>query len=187
MEFSELVQMHRNQYVSKLEEFYDCADGAKEVLVQRGSSQESELYSLYRFDILSKNEDGSFNVQEFNNDSYLDHPTFAFNHAGLEIQIDPVYWNGVELDIVDFNGEMNDIHKWLELWLVDEDETLKNGDLSGNIHSFIEPSVYDESISFSIDFGTASIDALLQLLEILKSNNATFVRIHSGEMLSNES
>jgi len=145
-----------------------------------------EFYRLTRLDILQKNEDGEFRVLEFNNDTYLNHQTVSFEIQNSVVLVSPVYWNGVEIETKGFNGDMNNIYKWIEKWLDIKDEFSTEKTLSGRIHSFMRPEIKNNAYQFSIDFGTSSSKAISEFINILIQQGAKSIAIHSQSMLSDE-
>lgn len=181
MEIEELLDKHRKHYIKNFAEAIQEYPGVKEVLFDQKTEEPNELYRLYRFDSIERKVDDNFKVIEFNHDTFLDHPTIHFDLNNVKIELNPIMWNGVEIEIENFNGKMDEVHDWIKKW-IDIDslkENKTNNPLLGVIHNFQRPQNLDKFTNFAIDLGSAETEALTELLQIITQKNPTKIRIHS--------
>ena len=188
MELHEIVAKHQKYYFEFFSKASTSCQGAKELLVDRKNDDSEEVYRLYRFDCLEKDNKGDFGIIEYNTDSFLNHDPIAFDYDNLEIELNPLFWNGVELEIWGLNENMSTIVQWAEKWIDAKDlnNIPKNGAFSGLIHSILRPEITKEKTIIYIDFGTSEIDSFLQLMDVLKNNGAKKVIIHSKSLIESE-
>ena len=188
MKLIKILEQHRAHYIKHFFECSKSCDGSNEVLLDQKSDDPVELYRLYRFDCLEKKEDGNYKIIEYNNDSHLCHPEISFTLNSMEIELNPIYWNGIEIDVFGFNEKWEKVHGWIIKWIDSNDkkEIEPIGSMSGLIHNFQRPEITTEKIQLAIDFGTANTIAMTELLNILQENNTYKIRIHSDTMLADE-
>ena len=188
MEIRELLEQHRSHYIKYFLEVSKDCNGDCEVLVDQKNDEPDELYRLYRMDCIEKNEDGTFNIIEYNNDAFLNHSPISFSGNDVNIEICPIFWNGVEIGITGFDGEFTEVTSWARKWIDIEDSNSRETPegFTGAIHNFYKPETHEEKIYLSIDFGTAGIVAITELIDILLENNVKNIRIHSDTLLSDD-
>ena len=187
MELTEILEQHRSHYLKHFIEMSKKCNGS-EILVDQKNDEEIELFRLYRFDCIERNEDDSFKILEYNHESFLNHPTISFKIYGVDIELNPIYWNGVEIDVYEFNEKWEEIHIWALKWIGVEDEKDFNsiGELSGFLHNYQKPDISEGKVTLAIDFGTSDVLSILELIEILADNEATKINIHSGSMINGD-
>ena len=132
---------------------------------------------LYRVDMICA-DDGTNAVIEAN----LDQPTQIAETTETKgqalVTIRPFAWNGVV--IVARDGILADVDPWFLRWADIEDENENDDDgLGGVIHSLYVTERGDEEIEYSIDFGSAPIDAFEDLLDLLVASGATTIGVSS--------
>jgi len=185
MELTEIVTKHQKQYFDFFSKASKACEGAKEILVDRKNDDPEEIYRLYRFDCINKNNNSGYEIIEYNNDSYLNHAPITFLLHELKVIINPFFWNGAEIEVWGMDKDMHSIIKWAEKWIdVNDTKSIpKNGIFSGLIHSILRPEISRDKVILSIDFGTSEITSFMQLMDILESNGANKVVIHSKTLI----
>ena len=185
MDFIELLEKQRTLYINYLTESFDTCEGATEILLDQNIDEPEKLYRLYRVDCLKKDEEGNFSILEYNNDTYMDHAPISFKTNGTDIELNPIYWNGVEMEVSGFRGDWGEVEAWVHKWIDPEDiGDMKSDDLlSGLIHNFRRPNINGDVTTLAIDFGTAEVTAMTSLIEVLSQNGTSSIRIHSNTMI----
>jgi hypothetical protein len=123
----------------------------------------NELYRLYVVDIVERLPDGETKMVEINVEPR------SLQIAGLPIDA-PIAWNGVEFrcNPLDFPEEA--LVSWGRRWIKDDSPPFGPQDnLTGIIHSVTEPSLNRSYMEFSVDFGSAPIEAFDELVALLGS------------------
>ncbi len=83
------------------------------------------------------------------------------------LRVFPVVWNACELRFADKVGFDDAFGRWFNRWLDPEDRREQDEDgLAGVIHSVTIPAKRGDTWSFSVDFGSAPVDAALELLAL---------------------
>ncbi len=181
MTINELLTEHRNYYVNQFLDFQRKSDGGStELLIEVNNDEPDEIFRLYRYDLV-QDENGDPKISEFNIDGFLNHEEIQFNTQGKKLLISPIVWNGVEVLIGNTSFNFKPIIEWAYIWL-DENEDVQqtNEGLTGNLHSITKPEIEFGWLSTSIDFGTAPISALIEL--ILSDNSTICVKLQSKWM-----
>lgn len=188
MKIDELLEAHRNYYTKKLSRFVKSStDGATELLLEIKNDEPEELFRLYRYDLVTK-QNGEHKITEFNADGFLNHDLIEFHVHGKQIQVSPIAWNGVELSINNEAFNFEPVINWALRWLDLEDinETTEDG-LNGTIHNVTRPQEKDGWLTTSIDFGSVSVSAAIELLEIiLEDSETTCIKLESTWMTEEE-
>lgn len=187
MDVEQLLDSIRNHYLdayrveikSYKEKF---SPGGPEVLLETDGDREY-VYRLYRIDLASGATEPP-NLSEVNLDTYLNFETLKYSLNGMEIQLSPMHWNGVEFDISPSLKNDMSLQQWALKWL-DPEETASPDDfgLGNYIHSITQPQTTELEQTFSVDFGSSESKAFFQLLEILAKEGTEFVSIHSSSMI----
>lgn len=185
MELSELLSKHREAYLTFFAIQKSECEGASEVLLEMKNDDQEEIFRLYRFDCLGKNEDGSFKISEFNNDTYLNHPAVDFEYNGLIVEVNPFFWNGCEIHFKDKNYNFDAYIDWAKKWIDIDDENKNNAEteFAELIHNVQPPELTNGKCTLAIDFGTAKTESFMELLIILKEIGVTKITIASKSML----
>lgn len=169
-----------DRLVASLKEFQSTnSPSALEVLLEL-QREEAYPFRLYRADMVS-NVEGRSEIQEVNPDSYLNFEPFtASASSNLQITLHPIAWYGAEFKC-NANSFTSELEVWALRWLDVEDthEVDANG-LQGVIHSVTAPSSDGTFCEFSVDFGSAPVEALAELFAVLASAGATEVEVSSS-------
>ena len=185
MTLRELFDLHRDKYVTQFIDFMNqTEDGNFEILLKYEKNRnEVDIYNYYRPDCL-KISDESNKIIDFGIDTYLNHKTVMFDFHDLELFIQPVIWNNVEIEVERLPHNMEVFYKWIEKWVDIEDELIKKNEqgLQEVIHSVSQFINEDNNIVFSIDFGSAPIDSLFYLFDILYKDGLTKAAVYSSNL-----
>ena len=152
-----------------------------EVLLQIGGREElPEMFQLYRVDILrGSNEQPQ--VSEVNHDRLPVGPDVRAGIGDLEATISPLLWNGDEFLCDSFDPRDAAFAAWMIMWMDPDDENPPDEDgLGGCIHSVTWPEPVGDAVGFSIDFGSAPAEALVELLGILSGSGTKSVTVGAG-------
>jgi hypothetical protein len=184
MKFEEIVNYQRQSYINQLQEFYeDKINGDKEVLVTLNSDNETLLFKLYRFDYLA-NVNGEFKAEELSPHTYTNHEESIFTYGEIQVELNPFFWHGCEFIIDKKYDDFNWLRGWTKNW-IDEDNDFEpdNEGFTGAIHSVTLPITENNMTRFTVDFGTASVQAFMSLLNSIKETKVERVIINSFELL----
>ena len=178
-DFLDILNKHRQVYIRQLLEFYqERTEGARELLLKMNSEKEDLLFDLSRMDYLLKdNED--WKIEELS--------PIGFSFGKMQIELNPIYWHGCQFVI---NKQADDI-EWLKSWTqkwIDEDELIPNDDdgLTGAIHNVTTPTIDNGTITFTVDLGTASVDSVIELVELIKLTGTDKLVINSFDLMDDE-
>jgi len=167
-------------YVTSLKEFQSMhSPSAPEVLFEL-QRECAYPFRLYRADMAS-NAGGKSKMQEVNPASHLSFEPFTVTVSpNLEVKLHPIAWNGVDFRI-NASPSWTSLEAWALRWLDVEDkhEQDANG-LQGVIHSVTAPKAGGGQSEFSVDFGSAPILAMQELLNVLSDLGATVVEVKSS-------
>jgi hypothetical protein len=144
--------------------------------------QESLPYRLYRAD-MAANVSGEAKLQEVNASTHLSFKPFKLDTGGsLVATLHPVVWNDVGIKT---NVRLPDalIEDWAMQWLdMDDHHAQDENGLQGVIHSISRDDTGDEGTELTVDFGSAPVGALNDLIEILRTCGVLYITIHSGSL-----
>jgi hypothetical protein len=179
----EILENQRQIYLRQLDEFWQGKIGAKEILIAYNSDKPPLLLNLTRFDYLEKQND-DFNIEELSPDTYINHQTAEFVAGNLTIELNPFYWHGCEFILNKKISDTTFIEEWAKQW-IDEDDLLQQSSegYSNAIHSVTIPEIVKNETKFTVDFGTASVDCFLDLINIIVENNIDKVTINSFDLI----
>ena len=174
-----------SRYVQALEEYQrKYVPGGPEILLQLPDNGEPEAFRLYRVDLASGATTPP-NLSEVNvafTPQFL--PERLSEMSGLEVVIEPFHWNGVEFLVEGIAANHEALAAWCLRWIDKaESNPPDTYGLLGTIHSVTLPERRDDGVFFSVDFGTAPVDAVQLLLELLSSLGAKRVHIRSRRCL----
>lgn len=147
---------------------------ATEVLFALPANGSPEVFRLWRADLAAG---VGPKAAEVNLERIPSFAPFQAREHGLELTIEPLVWNGIEISMEPQTGVTPLLEAWARRWL-DLDEVGPR-DLLGAIHSITPPEHGDGELSVSVDFGTAPIAALEELLVELARLGVRRVRLGS--------
>ena len=134
---------------------------APEVRIEINQQSAQELYRLYVMDFLEQQPDGTVGAIELPCDP------IETTYPGLHID-GPVGWSGITFKCRSETFSEGALLAWGNRWIHDESPPLGPQDgLTGVIHSVGEPETLDGTVEFSVDFGSAPIQAFEELVDCL--------------------
>ncbi|MDZ4288795.1 MAG: hypothetical protein U0984_12595 [Prosthecobacter sp.] len=150
-----------------------------EVLIELNSEAFSGIYRLRRPDILHRDDHGQIRITEVNEDRYLSFDPFVTAPMpGISIRYTPFHWYSLEVRVV---GEITDwtpFEKWAHYWMDAEDARLVEGqEWSNTIHDVTEPSLGEGVWTFAIDLGSADVECIPQLVNLLVELGARTIEL----------
>ena len=141
------------------------------------------VYRYYRMDLVSGSTDPP-DMTEVNLDTHLEFETSHFHHDGLQVLVAPLVWNGVECRVEPAFADDAHLQAWALRWLDPEERAPNDSDgLGAYIHSITLPEGDAAGTAFSVDFGSAPVRCVLELLTALRAAGARTVELHSRTML----
>jgi hypothetical protein len=152
---------------------------AAEVMLEVPVRGESELlYRVYRPDIMGKTGKGP-TIIEVNVEPLVPQTT-NLDGFGIPIVLLPAVWNGIEF-VVDgplpFEAKLL---PWIAKWIdIDDQRYVEGQAFQSVIHNCLRPAVRGSRYRTSVDFGSAPVEAVFELIEILKPG-ARSIEIGSG-------
>ena len=183
MDLKEVIVNQRAIYIKQLQEFYLVREnGAKEILLAYTTKEPVLLFNLSRMDYLEQ-VDGEYKIEELPPDTYMSHQPVVFQQGNLSVSLHPFFWHGCEFVLQPSLADTNFIENWAKKWL-DEDETLgPSGEgFSNAIHNVTIPENTESKTKFTVDFGTASEDCFMELIEVFEKNGVQSVTINSFDL-----
>lgn len=178
MDAIEVIEHARRIYVDQLARFMEEAakqlpDGWGEMQTSRGEA--SALFrGLYRVDYLGR-EGGELSVAELAPDKYLQlNQAIEGSFGSLLVRIEQVEWDDVAISHDSAEDLTAVLTPWFEQWsdLGDTRQLTEETKLLGVIHVLQLQRGYVE-----VDFGSAPLDALWELLMLLGDAGASKVTI----------
>jgi len=139
-------------------------------------------YRLYRAD-MATSVDGQARVHDLNPSTHLSFEPFGIDWSDhATVAVSPFTWNDVGLH---FNIRLpaEPIEQWALRWLDLEDafEQDEHG-LQSVIHSIVREDGDDGSTLLNIDFGSAPVEALAELIELGMQMGASHVSLRSESL-----
>jgi len=179
--FSAAREFWMSRYIDALRDYrLKYQPGGPEVLLQLSDNGVARPFRLYRIDLAS----GSVNPPNLTDVNPVNSPEFETERitlpSGLAVTLEPFHWNGVEFLVQGMAHDFSRVADWCLQW-IDESESNQHDvhGLLGAIHSVTAPEVRDDGVFFSVDFGSAPIEAVNSLIDLLSLMGANAVRINS--------
>ena len=185
MYLKEILIRQRELYLNDLLDFYKKkTSGVREVMLELNNDEPIRQFRLYRLDHYD-HFDGEAKPTEFNSDKYLDFESIKYNYGELRIELNPFYWNGCEFVLKMSSSENEWLIEWTKKWIDEAGEKQEGSDgLTGVIHSVTKPELIADTFSFSVDFGSADIEAFIDLINEIYLQNTKSLRIGSFTMIN---
>jgi hypothetical protein len=184
MDLKEIIQRQRETYLRQLTEFYKIRPtGAKEILLELNGEEQERIFRLYRLDHYEQ-VDGQSHPTELTPDTYVNHPTIEYSLGQLNIELNPFYWHGCDFVLDKATNDIEWLKIWTRKWIDEEDKnSIDSNGFSSVIHNVTRPTIKDNGFRFSVDFGTASEDCFMDLIQEIAGQSIKKVRIGSFEMI----
>jgi hypothetical protein len=190
MTLQEIFEAVRDHYLAGYREVLagyreERTPGVPEVLfVLEG--EEPEIYRHYRLDFTTSGGDEP-DMIEINGESHLEFEPVELEYKGVDVSVSPLVWNGVEFCL---RPELRDdarIQAWAQRW-IDIEETAQADDdgLGAYVHTIGAPESAAGATSFSVDFGSAPIASVFELLDALRESGVRSIEMHSRTVIGEE-
>jgi len=153
---------------------------AAEVLIRAdGTNDLPPLFQLWRTDIVIGPKE-NLRIMEVNH-NLPDGEPHKFQIGEMTASIKPLIWNSVEFHCESFDPNSEAFLFWIENWMdIDERKETDELGLGDCVHSVTWPAAEDAGMTFSVDFGSASTAALIELLSILANLGLQKVDVDSN-------
>jgi hypothetical protein len=174
MTFAEAVERARNLYVEQLSAFIRAEKatgkrGAGEVKLRLPRGRQFQQITCV--DYVENDADGAIAI-DLAADRILKFEPTTLTHGNLIVHLEGMCWDDI---IVVYGGARPDLTAWFDLWFDPEEKCWDtSAELSGRIHSLIA-----EDGKIFVDFGSASPEALFDLLLVLSGAGVTEVTIQT--------
>lgn len=185
----ELLSKEREDYLSilmnsLLEHRRKFPPAAAEVMIEPNSSKKPLPYRIIRVDIICGGAENP-KLIEVNKDKYYGFEPYDLNAVGeVPGKLFPLYWNGIEFRCFGEIKSWAAFEKWIRHWMdLDDDRYVKGQELSNVIHNVTVPERKGEYFEFSVDMGSAEIDAFNELLALFPSMGVSRFEIGSFSMI----
>lgn len=187
---SELVDVlaeYREHYITRyrqavVEYREKYQPGVPELLLEVGGRENlPPLFRLYRIDLAGGAVDAP-NLTDVNLNELPSGETTTYTIEGVDIELSPIAWNGVEVTGPAFDPTNPAFEAWMTAW-IDPDETKESDEygLGDYVHSVTYPEgVGEDKASFSVDFGSAGPDSFIELVKVLSGFGATYLQVDSS-------
>ncbi|MDC7684006.1 hypothetical protein PQU92_12020 [Asticcacaulis sp. BYS171W] len=184
MEFEELIELARDSYVGQFVNFADTQlktypEGTPEIKVM--VAEDSGLYrGLYCADFITVDPEESEapRIIELAPEEEVTFEPIEVTLGEMEMTVEALSWHDMNLTLVDApmpheGGGVQGIEAWFETWFDPEDVNVDlDSRFSGHIHSLII-----DGDNLHVDFGTAPVQALIDLLLLIEMNGCAGVKV----------
>ena len=173
-------ESYRSAYLRALSEARQGHDTAvPEVKVEATEEKLRKPYRYYTLDIFCRRGEKSCPI-EVNLASAKAMTPVRENWQGLDVTLHPFVWNGLEFRL---DGDLtNDapLVAWMEKWMDIAEKKPKDDHLLSEIaHNVTQPERGEAGWSFSVDFGSAPLDAFVELIEVVRATGAKRLELGS--------
>jgi hypothetical protein len=165
------IAVNRDTYVAALrrgldKQLLDAPQAATEILFRLSSPPESPyVQNLCCLDIAWNAEDGSLCMPTVEIEG-LRSSVGSLTLDGVEIVIEDFSWNTCEFVFQREPGLEPEFSAWFSSW-IDQDSRAPVDGLRGVIHSAMKPVVVGDLWLLSVDFGSASPTAFIELIALI--------------------
>jgi hypothetical protein len=150
-----------------------------EVKVESTEAKFRKPYRYYTLDIFCRRGDKSGPI-EVNIAAAGAFPRVSENWQGLDVTLHPFVWNGLEFRLdADFADDAA-LVAWMDKWMdIAEKKPKDNNRLSQIVHNVTQPERTQAGWSFSVDFGSAPLDAFVELIDVVRASGAKRLELGS--------
>ncbi len=186
MDLKEIVSHIRAMYIEDLLSVYQQqSGGAKEALISVNTDEPIEQFKLWRIDYI-KTVEGKVNTNEVNSDRYISFEPINLEINNMEAAVAPFYWNGCEFMFSPKPDNYDWLIAWIDKWINEADDwELDENGLLGAIHNVTKPIETDDGMMFSVDFGSAGIEAFNDIINEIYQQGVLSLKIGSFSMIDN--
>lgn len=174
MNLEQVLDLHRTRYLDHFVQSVQRLGGhASEVMMELGNYAPHPLYKMYRVDYL-REEGDQYQVYEFNLKGKRDHPLVSQQVGDCTVNVLPFEWNHCVIQVLCARMDRQALEAWATHW-IDEEDT-RNPDAEGLkqvIHHISPPTYPLGKLTFGVDFGTAPVKAVMELIQLLQLEKGT--------------
>jgi hypothetical protein len=185
----ELLSKEREDYLSiltnsLLEYRRKSPPAAAEVMLEPNSSSRPVPYRIIRIDIICGGAENP-RLIDVNKDQYYSfEPCDLIASGEIPGKVFPLHWNGMEFRLFGEIKSWAAFEEWIRYWMdLDDVRCVKDQDFSNVIHNVTEPELKDDHYEFSVDMGSAEIDAFRSLLSLFVSMGVSRFEVGSFSMI----
>ena len=136
-------------------------------------------YRYYTLDIFCRRGDKSGPI-EVNLTAASGFDPVSESWKGLDVTLHPFVWNGLEFRL---DGDLADdaaLVVWMDRWMdTGEKKPKDENHLSEIVHNVTQPERTQDGWSFSVDFGSAPLDAFVELIDVVRASGAKKLELGS--------
>ncbi|MPL95840.1 hypothetical protein DFO80_13432 [Rhodobacter sp. 140A] len=178
MEFDAFLDHLRSAYLVEFEDAYEQRRSELGAIHSEVAFEISgDTYRhIYVVDFVAE-EGGKKGVIEVNPSEQAYASGGPFVYEGVTVSFGRASWDGMTFELSPVTPQLHGFEPWFDRWVnLDGQYPVVGGHHSGVIHSAVLGDGYLE-----IDFGTAPVDALTGLLQILAENGVREVEVSSSK------
>jgi hypothetical protein len=166
---AELLDMHRAHYLDHfVQSMGKWSGGMAEALLEWDRYAPSQLYKLFRGDYVREVK-GEVRLTTFDLNGPLEHAIFLEQRGEFTVEVRPFCWNECVFQVLCERFDRQALEAWAEHWLDTEESRGWNADgLREVIHRLSPPTYPLGKLTFFVDFGTAPVRAVLELVQIFQ-------------------
>ncbi|MYM26057.1 hypothetical protein GTP46_25845 [Duganella sp. FT135W] len=185
MNLQEILSGERERYVRFLLHARDditskLPSTVSELLLSINNDAIPYPYRYLRVDLMSKTDDGQNKPTEVRIDLDPNFKPQMYKFGPLTLELHPFLWNQVQILLNSAPNNIKQIEDWITHWLDIEDQGGMNREgLSGAVHSFTQLQKTGDWWHMTGDFGTAPIEALVELINLMANQGITHIGIRS--------
>jgi hypothetical protein len=174
MTLVDLLEMHRAHYLDHfVQSLVKAHDGASEILLEMDNYVPDPIYRLYRPDYV-RNVKGQLQLMGFNLSAPMDHAVFKEQRGALTVEVRPFVWHECIVQVYCERYDRKALEGWITHWLDVEDTKERDEDGLKQVIHYITPPTYPMGkLAFLVDFGTAPVQAVLELVRVLGGEQGT--------------
>jgi hypothetical protein len=154
-------------------------EAVPEVKVKTTKEKLRKPYRYYTLDIFCRRGDKSGPI-EVNLAAAGAFRPVSENWRGLDVTLHPFVWNGLEFRL---DGDLADeagLLAWMDRWMdIAEKKPKDENRLSQIVHNVTQPERTQTGWSFSVDFGSAPLDAFVELIEVVRASGTKRLELGS--------
>jgi hypothetical protein len=193
MNIRELLIKERQDYLTALvgsfrehQEKYPPA--AMEVLIKLNNTSDfPPPYCFRRPDILCGGIEKP-QIIEINKDQFYSFDCHKFSITGeIDGRLFPIRWNGIEFRVFGKIDPWSEFELWVHRWMDIDDARYEEGkELMNVIHDVTLPKHKGDYYEFSVDMGSAEVDAFFELLSLFPKMGVTKFDVGSFSMIATQ-
>ena len=179
-----IVAAERERYVTFFQDSVADArrqnpESASELLISINSEDIPYPYRYVRADLIGKLEDGSDRIYELWLDPASDAEARGFDLGPVKLELYPFTWCAVQFAFDRPLSNRDELEGIVTRWLDVEDQA-GSGGWANAIHSATQLGSNGQFWYFTADFGTAPVDAMLDVIDVLLNGAITRLIITSN-------